>query len=122
MSSFNKRGKGSEKELYAIRYLADRGYRILEHGFFTRQGEIDIICTKERTLVFAEVKYRSSDRAGLPEEAVNPKKIRRICRAADYYLYTHRMYADYRVRFDVIAILKERITHYEDAFPYMGPI
>ena len=79
--------------------------------------EIDLIAKEGDCVVFAEVKYRSSTSLGRPEEAVDQRKQRRICRAALYYLTTHGL-LESPVRFDVIAVLGEEITHFEHAFEF----
>ena len=113
---YNKRTIGSEKEILAMEYLIKHGYSILEQNFFTRHGEIDIIATNDNYLVFLEVKYRTSTKKGLPEEAVSPRKQHSIINAAKYYLYRHGISYDTPCRFDVIVILKDTITLYKNAF------
>lgn len=113
---YNKRTIGSEKEILAIEYLQEHGYTILEQNFFTRHGEIDIIAMNDNYLVFLEVKYRTSTKKGLPEEAVSPRKQHSIINAAKYYLYRHGISYDTPCRFDVIVILKDTITLYKNAF------
>ena len=94
-------GKFGEK--LAADYLSKRGYRILERNFKARYGEIDIICTKDNTLIFVEVKTRIGEKYGKPEESVTPKKLREIVKAAQYYKLTHDHLPE-ALRIDVIAI------------------
>lgn len=101
-------------------FLEEQGYRILAHSFFTRHGEIDIVAEKENTVAFVEVKYRKDEKSGLPEEAVSTAKMQKICKAADYYLYTHKGLSKHQIRFDVIGILGDEIRFYENAFPYVN--
>ena len=112
----NKREQGSHYETMAAEYLKNKGYEIILQNFFSKNGEIDIIAKDTDTLVFCEVKYRSNARYGLPEEAVDYRKQDKIRKTAAYYLYRNNFPVETRVRFDVIAVLGEKITHIEDAF------
>ena len=90
-------------------------------GFSDLGGEIDLIAVEDRTIVFVEVKTRTSDQAGHPAEAVDLEKQTKISRVATSYLKHHDL-LDYPVRFDVIAIQwpesnqSPQIIHYRDAF------
>lgn len=112
---------GDRGEEAACELLKRRGYIILERNWTCVAGEADIVARDEDgTLVFVEVKTRSSLKHGLPSEAVTPKKRARYERIAGYFL------ADYdgmecRVRFDVISILalpngRALVRHYINAF------
>ena len=116
MNIINKRLTGSEKESLAVSYLESCGYTILERNFRSRSSEIDIVARTEDTVVFIEVKYRSSTEYGFPEEAVNQKKQHLIRNAAMYYMCKNNLSVDLPYRFDVIVILGEDITHIKDAF------
>lgn len=105
-------------ETKAIEYLENEGYHIVERNFNCRHGEIDIIALKDNILSIVEVKYRKNSLRGLPEEAVTPSKIVKICKSAQYYLYSHRQYEKYQLRFDVLSILDEEIHFYENAFDF----
>ncbi len=117
---YNKRAIGSDKETHAINYLTDHKYIILERNYFTRRGEIDIIALDQNYLVFIEVKFRSSTKKGLPEDAISLRKQHSIINAAKYYLYRHGISFDTPCRFDVIVILDETITLYKNAFDITG--
>lgn len=111
----NTRKTGYQYEEVAVKYLEEKRYQIVEQNFYTHHGEIDIIAMEHDTIVFVEVKYRSTLRNGYPEEAVNPVKQMRIRKSAEYYLYKTGKLNE-KCRFDVIAITKERISHIKDAF------
>ena len=100
----------------AMRYLAERGYRIIERNYRCRHGEIDIIARDKKALVFIEVKYRASKLAGDPTESVTPEKARKIVRVARYYLMMNGISEDSAMRFDVLAIDEKGIRHIADAF------
>jgi putative endonuclease len=96
-----KLGKFGEDK--AAVYLQKHGYRIVARNFKARYGEIDIICTKDNTLIFVEVKTRIGDRFGAPEESVTPRKLREVIRTAQYFKLKYPGYPD-AMRIDVIAI------------------
>lgn len=111
----NKRQTGACYERKAAEYLEKSGYRILEMNYRCRIGEIDIVASDGKYVVFCEVKYRSGSRAGNPLEAVDLRKQRVIFRCGEYYLAEHRMH-DVPCRFDVIGIEGQKIIHIKDAF------
>ena len=111
----NRRGYGSEGEARAREYLVRKGAKVLEMNYRRPTGEIDIIARQGRTLLFVEVKRRSSLRYGRPSEAVDRQKQAHILRTAQLYLQEHRL-ADAPMRFDVIEVLPEEIRHIENAF------
>jgi len=114
----NRRQIGSTYEETAARYLEKKGYRILEHNFRCKIGEIDLIAQDGTVLVFLEVKYRKNTVFGNPAEAVTPSKQRTICKAADYYRLKKGIAQDVPCRFDVVAILGDRIEVIKNAFDY----
>ncbi len=114
----NKRTIGSHAEQVVRKYLTEHGFEILEMNYRCKQGEIDIIAREDIYYVFIEVKYRTSTRYGFPQEAVGAAKQRRICGAAGYYLYSHQLGESTPVRFDVAAVLEDKITYIRDAFPF----
>lgn len=82
-------------------------------------GEIDIIGSDKGCIVFFEVKYRRDESLGFPEEAVDFRKQRTICKVCDYYRMIHKMNDFVPVRFDVIAIKNSDIKWYKNAFDYI---
>ena len=112
----NKRAIGADKERIAEAYLKEKGTRILARNFRIRQGEIDLIGYHGGYLVFFEVKYRASGLKGLPEEAVGIQKQKQICRVADYYRSTRRISLSMPIRYDVVAIEKDVVRWYQNAF------
>ena len=84
-------------------------------NFRCKIGEIDIIGNDKDTLVFYEVKYRSSDYMGSPKEAVNIHKIRKICRVSDFYRLINKIEDNKSIRFDVISIKGEEIEWIKNA-------
>ena len=100
----NKRKLGKAGENLACKYLKKHKYNILVRNYSTPIGEIDIVAEECGILVFVEVKMRQSDVYGLPEEAVNPKKIRKLTRLAQLYIKNRGLY-DREARFDIVSIV-----------------
>lgn len=94
---------GRKGEQMAADALRERGYRIVEHNFRCRYGEIDLIAEEREDLVFVEVKTRRGNAFGLPEEAVTLTKRRKLAQVASYYLDLHAE-SDRSWRIDVVAI------------------
>lgn len=114
----NKRKLGARIEQTVKEYLLRHGFIILEMNYRCKQGEIDIIAQDEAYYVFIEVKYRSTVKYGAPQEAVGTAKQKRICKAAQYYLYSHNLSEFTPVRFDVAGILENKITYLKNAFDF----
>jgi putative endonuclease len=116
---------GERGEDAAARYLKRQGLRILERGHDSRLGEIDIIAVDDRTVVFVEVKTRSSNDAGHPTEAIDAHKQRRMTQSALAYLKSKRL-LESAARFDVVAVTwpdnsrGPQIEHYKNAFEATG--
>jgi putative endonuclease len=111
--------KGKRGEKIACNYLYTQGYLILEKNKKICGVEIDIIARKEDTICLIEVKTRSSDFYGTPEQSVSKKQKMHMIRAAKI-LSNQELYRNCDFRFDVIAIIDNReqttITHFPDAF------
>jgi putative endonuclease len=103
------RGVGQEWERLAEKHLRKAGYEILARNFRTHVGEIDFVAQDGNVLCFVEVKGRHGTGFGLPEEAVNAEKQRRIFRAAQAYLQQERL-EETMCRFDVVSILQREKT------------
>lgn len=93
---------GAEGEALAASYLETQGYRIRARNFRSGKGEIDIIASDGNTLVFVEVKTRSTARFGLPREAVTPFKQNMLRKTAMSYLV--QLSKEIPCRFDVVEI------------------
>jgi putative endonuclease len=106
---------GAFGESRAARWYEQAGYRVLDRNWRGRDGEVDLVLCRGRTIVFCEVKTRSSDRFGAPAEAVNGRKQARLRRLAGQWLTTHDVHPD-AVRFDVAAVRGGTVEVIEDAF------
>ncbi len=102
---------GNIGEALARTFLEQKGWQVLESNWRWRRAEIDLIAKDGDTLVFIEVKTRSTDLFGKPEEAVTLRKERLLADAASVYM--EQIGHDWAVRFDVISIIYRNEQHYE---------
>ena len=109
---------GKQGEAIAAAYLSDKGWQILETNWHSNHREADIIARHGDLLVIVEVKTRSTDFFGSPEEFVSRQKQRRLAKAANHYILMSGL--DLEVRFDIISIVMQmprpKLKHIEDAF------
>ncbi len=98
---------GRHGEQLAEKYLKKKGYRIIERNFNGRFGELDLIVSKSKVLVFVEVKTRTGTAYGAAKEAVDARKAGRIIKAAKEYMHKKDLAEDTALRFDVIGITVE---------------
>jgi putative endonuclease len=115
-----RRAVGSSGEDAVAAWYAAAGYEVLDRNWRVRTGEIDLVARRGGTVVFCEVKTRRSDRFGLPTEAVDGRKQRRLRGLAVAWLDAHDVTATV-LRFDVAAVTPHRHTGwdvdvFEDAF------
>ena len=116
MAEKNRRRIGTRYEQQAAAYLESQGYELIEHNYYCRLGEIDLIAREDGYLVFVEVKYRRTPGSGRAAESVNRAKQRRIYQCAEVYMKQHRLSFCHPVRFDVLAVDGEEITLIKNAF------
>ncbi len=128
MTNQKERGRGNyewghrAEEIAAEDFIL-RGYTVRERNWRPGPGglEIDLITQIDSTIIFVEVKARSGEWESA-EEAVDDKKIMRLCRAADIYLSS--MQEDVEYRFDIVTVTgndaQHIINHIENAF--MAPL
>lgn len=110
--------KGKVGEGMARKYLESKGFGWIESNFEVDVGEIDIVMSDGDWLVFVEVKYKSDDRRGLPEEMVGKMKLAQVRRVAEIYLIKNpkirKVFSKYRI--DVVCILGEKISYYKNLY------
>lgn len=117
----NSKQVGFIAESLATEELKNKGFQILERNFSNKWGEIDIIAQKSGTIIFVEVKAKTGLDFGLPEEMINPGKLRRVRTMAAIYLQG-RTLSCLSCRLDVIAVVLnpdntiQRLTHYENVY------
>lgn len=106
--------KGKEGELKAGNFLKTKGYEIVARNYRHKRSEIDLIVRKENWLVFVEVRMRNSTAFGHPEETISEAKRKKVMEGAAHYLEETKWAGN--VRYDIVAISKNEIVHFEDAF------
>jgi len=116
MAAHNELGKWGED--IAACYLAAKNYAIIARDWRHGHRDLDIIASYEGWLVIVEVKTRARNWLVSPEEAVDSRKMRSLCIAANAYIKINRVNAP--VRFDIIAVTGDTggydINHIENAF------
>lgn len=116
MAEHNELGKRGEA--IARHFLKAKGFVILETNWRHEKDEIDIIARDGDELVVVEVKTRSTNIFGEPEEAVGDQKEEFLIRATDAYLFENDL--DIDTRFDIVSIIlnekEQKINHIVDAF------
>jgi putative endonuclease len=106
MKFFNRQ-TGNLGETLAVAHLKKNHYQIIEANFHNRFGEIDIIALTpdKQTLVFIEVKTKTGNYFGSPEEMINSHKLHQVYRLGQIYLQGKPVYQNLSTRIDVIAIV-----------------
>ena len=117
MAKHNEIGQLGEQ--LAAHFLRANGYTVKARNWRWKRAEIDIIAEQEQTLIFVEVKTRSSDQFGTPEMAISKRKERLIAAAATAYM--EQTGHEWALRFDIVSVQLRvgeapEINHFEDAF------
>lgn len=110
---------GRQGESLAKALLENSGYEIMDENWTFGKAEIDLIAYKDKVIIFAEVKTRTGNYFGEPEDFVDARKQRLLVEAAGEYIYLMNHQGE--VRFDIISVLFDKqsnytINHIEDAF------
>uniref|UniRef100_A0A7C4CD70 UPF0102 protein ENS41_08200 n=1 Tax=candidate division WOR-3 bacterium TaxID=2052148 RepID=A0A7C4CD70_UNCW3 len=100
----NRQVLGETGERLARAYLTRRGLKVLAANHRSRLGEVDLICLDAGTIVFVEVKTRTTGRFGPPAAAVDFRKQDRLRRLAEEYVIANHLESA-PVRFDVLSII-----------------
>ena len=117
MRKFSERRRtGNLGESVACQYLDRKGYSIIERNFLRPWGEIDIVAEKGGIVRFVEVKAISRatsvdvarENDAIPEELVDRKKLEKLARTAEQYMYAKRDGREYQI--DVVGVILDRST------------
>ncbi len=106
-------------EKAAAEYLKKKGYKIIETNFRKGYGEIDIIALKNKTLVFIEVKTKTSNKFGSPFEAITNFKMKTLIKTCHFYKLLNPKLPE-EMRIDAVGVYLnyseqvERIEHLEN--------
>ncbi len=116
----NPKTLGGEGEALAAEHLQRLGYLVVAQNYRGAGGELDIICRDGDTMVFVEVKTRSSSRYGGAAWAIPPAKRQQVAKVARHYLVANELDGRVACRFDVVLVDAEqkpyRVTHIPAAF------
>jgi putative endonuclease len=107
--------QGRKGERIACRFLLRQGFDILARRYRSRSGELDIIAFEKETLVFIEVKSRSSRKFGEPWEFVDWQKQQLLRRTAEDFIANHDL-VEYAYRFDIVSVVGKEVSLFRNAF------
>jgi putative endonuclease len=121
----DRRARGREAEGIAAAWLEARGYCILDRNHALRRGEVDLVCEAAGVLCFVEVRSRTGEAHGAPEETIDRRKARRVVLAATDWVGRNGGGAERDIRFDVVAVTfgadgPPRVAHFPGAFDADG--
>ncbi len=110
---------GAIAERYAANFLRRKKYQLIEYNYSTRFGEIDLIFTKGKYIIFVEVKSRDENAIAEPKEFVDSSKQKKIIATSQLYMSTHSV--ELQPRFDIIEVICSNdeilyAKHLENAF------
>ncbi|MDO8505476.1 MAG: YraN family protein [bacterium] len=105
----SRKGVGAWGEEVAARYLENKGYKIVARHFTHRIGEIDIVTAKDSRIIFVEVKTRTNNRFGAPEESIGWSKQEKLRRTANVYMLQHKLYNTPH-QIDSLAVMYDKMS------------
>ncbi len=111
----NTQEKGQDAETLAKEYLQSKGYQFVAANFRTPLGEVDLVMQHKDTLIFVEVRSLKNPSLVQPFETITKSKQNKIIKTALSYIKSQRLH-NLCLRFDVISITTDKITHIPDAF------
>lgn len=116
MSSLYNKKIGQWGEQLTVRFLASKGWLLMEENWRRRGGEIDLIFSYKDQIIFVEVKTRTSCCFGFPEDSINERKKQHLKQTMEKYLFEKQISLE--PRFDVMVVeivgLRPKFTHYEN--------
>lgn len=104
MAGSEAAGHGAWAESVARAHLTEAGLKEIDRNHREKCGEIDIVMTDRKALIFVEVRYRRNDRWGGALASVTWRKRQRLIRTAGVYLRRHPHLARFPCRFDVVGV------------------
>lgn len=99
---------GHAAETAACRHLEGSGLLLIARNYRSPFGEIDLVMRDGESLVFVEVRFRSTENFGTPAETVGSRKQQRLRATAEHYLQHHPKESQNPCRFDIVAITDDR--------------
>jgi len=116
----NSSSKGERGEDVVADFLVKSGHHILKRNLRCRSGEVDIVVYRDDCLIFVEVKSWQKIPIQDLERSINGPKRRRILACARAFLDAAPEWRKFRLRFDIVHVGPEKITHFPDAFTESG--
>jgi len=111
----SKKALGAYGETLVARWYESGGYTVVARNWRCREGELDLVATRDDLVVFCEVKTRSTDLFGVPAEAVGWRKQRKVRALAAIWIETTGV-RPRAIRFDVAGVLRQQVDVIEAAF------
>ena len=93
---------GKQGEDFAAAWLTLQGFELLHRNWKHSYYELDVVASKAGVLHFIEVKTRTTDTYGYPEEGVTPKKLERLMNAGEEFLHQYPTWN--RIQYDILSI------------------
>ncbi len=110
---------GDKGEKIASDFLLEKGYKLLDQQFSTRFGELDLVMEDSGSIVFVEVKTRTTDSFGPPESSITPEKLERIHDAGLIWLQRHPLVDDFW-RIDVVSVILDKMKMVKDIHHFIN--
>lgn len=101
--------QGEDAETACCRHLRSQGLKLVDKNFSCRHGEIDIIMSDKKMLVFVEVRFRKNNNFGGGLESITAAKQIKLRKTAELYLQQNQQYKN--ARFDVVSMSKNNQTN-----------
>jgi putative endonuclease len=114
--TLERRALGISGEEAVAQWYAAAGYDVVARNWRCAQGELDLVCRRGRSVVFCEVKTRTTDAFGAPVEAVTRDKQMRVRRLAARWLEDAADFRPVEIRFDVASVLGGEVDVVVGAF------
>lgn len=117
MKRFNY-SKGQKGEEMAREYLEKKGFGLIMSNYVCKIGQIDLVMEDGDWLVFVEVKFKSDDLFGTPEEMFGKSKLTQVKRVTTWFLMENKnikkRFEKYRI--DAVCILGEEVRYYKNVY------
>ncbi len=102
---------GQKAEEAAIDFLRAKGFQLVAQNYHSPVGEIDLVVSLDRLLVFVEVRFRKTGAFGTAASSITPSKQRKIIQTSALFLQSFPEFESYDCRYDVIAIDRDTKTN-----------
>ena len=107
---------GANAEEKAKQFLIEQGFLCIAQNYQCTFGEIDIIMTDEKTLIFVEVRCRKNNTFGSALESITAQKQQKIINSSQHFIQHNQKYTKWPLRFDAVGITGEDMQWVKNAF------